>query len=250
MSLPSRRAPGATSDPIETTSDEEAEEFRLFQNSTSREAEQKRHNVYLWLSRVASFIADIFILGLLKFLFFGNRLFNVSNEFYEFVCYERDRLTRSRVYSHCHLNCVLYTCHRGPNSGRKIYRSINNRTEDNCRYFKWIDEVEDASYGTHDEYEEFEAKICKKLYWIIFLIKVFIATVLLDIAIRLWLGGKGSRDLTRVKQNGKKSRLAWKSSYGGKNRDDTCSDRAATDKRGKKNYYRAKIPRWKEEKTE
>ncbi|KAL0914990.1 hypothetical protein M5K25_015385 [Dendrobium thyrsiflorum] len=100
----------------------------------------------------------------------------------------KDRRTRSRVYCHCHLNCVLYTCHRGPYSGRKIYRCINNRTEDDCRYFKWIDEVEDASYGTHDEYEGFEAKICKKLDWIIFLIKVFIATVLLDIAIRLWLG--------------------------------------------------------------
>ncbi|KAH0469608.1 hypothetical protein IEQ34_001166 [Dendrobium chrysotoxum] len=144
----------------------------------------------------------------------------------------RNRHTRSRVYCHCHLNCELFTCRRGPNSGRKFYRCINNRTDDDCRYFKWIDEVEEASYGTYDEYEGFEVKIFKKLEWIIFLIKVFIATVLLDITIHLCFDklSRGSkrqqRYLTWVKQIGKERQLAWKSSSGGiqagKNRDDTC----------------------------
>ncbi|KAI0500895.1 hypothetical protein KFK09_019113 [Dendrobium nobile] len=40
MSLPSRRAPDATSDPTGTTS--EGRKFRFFQNSTSRDAEQQR----------------------------------------------------------------------------------------------------------------------------------------------------------------------------------------------------------------
>ncbi|KAH0459345.1 hypothetical protein IEQ34_012159 [Dendrobium chrysotoxum] len=55
--------------------------------------------------------------------------------------------------------------------------------EDDYWYFKWTDDVEETSYGTPNEIEGFEARMAKKLDFIIFLMKLFIGVVLVDIAI-------------------------------------------------------------------
>ncbi|KAH0466060.1 hypothetical protein IEQ34_006163 [Dendrobium chrysotoxum] len=51
--------------------------------------------------------------------------------------------TRSQdnpIYCHCNMQCQIYTCYKANNRGRKFYRCPRNRSEDDCRYFRWIDE--------------------------------------------------------------------------------------------------------------
>ncbi|KAI0499753.1 hypothetical protein KFK09_017961 [Dendrobium nobile] len=100
----------------------------------------------------------------------------------------RARRNQSLVYCHCHLKCVLFTCHQGPNSGRQFYRCIYNRSDDDCHYFKWVDEEEEPCYVTRYEFNAFDRKTSKKLDRILLMIKVFVAVVLIDVTIRLYFG--------------------------------------------------------------
>ncbi|PKU69782.1 hypothetical protein MA16_Dca019058 [Dendrobium catenatum] len=100
----------------------------------------------------------------------------------------RARQHQSLVYCHCHLKCVLFTCPQGPNSGRQFYRCIYNRSDDDCHYFKWVDEEEEPCYVTCYEFNAFDRKTSKKLDRILLMIKVFVAVVLIDVTIRLYFG--------------------------------------------------------------
>ncbi|KAH0452854.1 hypothetical protein IEQ34_017178 [Dendrobium chrysotoxum] len=46
----------------------------------------------------------------------------------------------SPIYCRCNLQCEIYTCYKTNNHGRKFYRCPRSRSEDDCRYFRWIDE--------------------------------------------------------------------------------------------------------------
>ncbi|PKU85620.1 hypothetical protein MA16_Dca003361 [Dendrobium catenatum] len=85
------------------------------------------------------------------------------------------RRQQSQVYCHCHLKCVLFTCHQGPNSGRQFYRCIYNRSDDDCHYFKWVDEEEEPCYVTYNELNVYKRRNSKKLDHILLMIKVFVA---------------------------------------------------------------------------
>ncbi|KAH0466799.1 hypothetical protein IEQ34_004037 [Dendrobium chrysotoxum] len=67
---------------------------------------------------------------------------------------------------------------------RVLSRCIHNRTDDDCGYFKWADELEDPSYVTHYELNCVETRISKKLDSIVFMMKVFVAVVVINIIIR------------------------------------------------------------------
>ncbi|PKU62221.1 hypothetical protein MA16_Dca011514 [Dendrobium catenatum] len=94
----------------------------------------------------------------------------------------------SKVYCHCHLKCVLFTCHRGHNSGRQFYRCVYNRSEDDCSYFKWVDELEDPSYVTHYELKAYEARNSKNFDSIRLMLKVLLVMVFIDITARVYFG--------------------------------------------------------------
>ncbi|PKU63309.1 hypothetical protein MA16_Dca013353 [Dendrobium catenatum] len=65
----------------------------------------------------------------------------------------------SQVYCHCHLKCVVYTCYRGLNRGKQFYRCIHNRTDDDCNFFKWINELEEPSLDTHYAWRGIDEKV-------------------------------------------------------------------------------------------
>ncbi|KAI0529655.1 hypothetical protein KFK09_002209 [Dendrobium nobile] len=92
------------------------------------------------------------------------------------------------VYCRCHLKCVLYTCYRGPNSGRQFYRCIYNRSEDDCNFFKWVDEQEESSYVTHYKLKASDQRIAEKLNLILLTMKVFAVMIFIDITIRVYFG--------------------------------------------------------------
>ncbi|PKU86774.1 hypothetical protein MA16_Dca020821 [Dendrobium catenatum] len=49
----------------------------------------------------------------------------------------------NRIYWHCNLQCTAYTSHKSHSKGRKFYRCSRNRSEDDCSFFRWCDEVND-----------------------------------------------------------------------------------------------------------
>ncbi|PKU81074.1 hypothetical protein MA16_Dca017449 [Dendrobium catenatum] len=53
------------------------------------------------------------------------------------------RSLNNAIYCHFNLQCQIYTCYKANNRGRKFYRCPRNRSKDDCRYFKWIDEEND-----------------------------------------------------------------------------------------------------------
>ncbi|KAI0524870.1 hypothetical protein KFK09_004260 [Dendrobium nobile] len=102
----------------------------------------------------------------------------------------KSRMQQSKLHCNCHLKCVVFTCHRGPNSGRQFYRCVYNQTEDDCRFFKWVDEEEEEepTYVTLIEFKASDARNSKKLDLILRMMKVFVVMVFIDITVRLYLG--------------------------------------------------------------
>ncbi|KAI0527439.1 hypothetical protein KFK09_003040 [Dendrobium nobile] len=49
------------------------------------------------------------------------------------------------IYCHCNLQCSIYTCYKPNNRGRKFYRCPRKRSEDDCQFFRWVDEQNDLS---------------------------------------------------------------------------------------------------------
>ncbi|KAL0927114.1 hypothetical protein M5K25_001272 [Dendrobium thyrsiflorum] len=98
------------------------------------------------------------------------------------------RLQHSKVYCHCDLKCILFTCRRGPNSGRQFYRCVYNRSEDDCSYFKWADELDEPSYVTHNEFKASDARNSKKLDSILLMMKVLLVMFFIDITVRVYFG--------------------------------------------------------------
>ncbi|PKU85387.1 hypothetical protein MA16_Dca003126 [Dendrobium catenatum] len=44
------------------------------------------------------------------------------------------------IYCHCNMQCSIYTYYKANNRGRKFYRCPRNKSEDDCRFFRWFDE--------------------------------------------------------------------------------------------------------------
>ncbi|PKU81102.1 hypothetical protein MA16_Dca027069 [Dendrobium catenatum] len=56
--------------------------------------------------------------------------------------------TSNRIYCHCNLRCTIYTSNKARSYGRKVYRCSRNRSEDDCNFFRWCDEVNDMPYDS------------------------------------------------------------------------------------------------------
>ncbi|KAL0907561.1 hypothetical protein M5K25_021977 [Dendrobium thyrsiflorum] len=47
----------------------------------------------------------------------------------------------NQIYCHCNLQCTIFTSYQSRSRGRKFYRCSRSRTEGDCHYFRWCDEV-------------------------------------------------------------------------------------------------------------
>ncbi|PKU72867.1 hypothetical protein MA16_Dca013661 [Dendrobium catenatum] len=47
----------------------------------------------------------------------------------------------NQVYCHCNLQCTIYTSYKSRSCGRKFYRCSRNRSEEDCHFFRWCDEL-------------------------------------------------------------------------------------------------------------
>ncbi|PKU72176.1 hypothetical protein MA16_Dca006769 [Dendrobium catenatum] len=69
------------------------------------------------------------------------------------------RNSSNRIYCHCNMQCAVYTSHKSHSEGRKFYRCSRNRSEDDCNFFRWCDEVNDLPYDSDLRCAEELAKI-------------------------------------------------------------------------------------------
>lgn len=97
----------------------------------------------------------------------------------------RDSSPDLKVYCRCNQQCLLYTCQRGENRGRKFYRCPRNCSQDSCDYFKWTDEIDQ----TTAKYQllTYEEKILKELESITFRVRIITKILIINVALLLAL---------------------------------------------------------------
>ncbi|KAI0504919.1 hypothetical protein KFK09_015876 [Dendrobium nobile] len=99
----------------------------------------------------------------------------------------RDTLQDHKIYCRCNQQCLVYTCQRGENRGRKFYRCPRNRSQDNCGYLKWVDETYQTINVTKYQLVAYEEKLTRKLESITFQVRIVIAILIINVALLLVL---------------------------------------------------------------
>lgn len=88
----------------------------------------------------------------------------------------------------------MYTCQSGKNHERQFYWCPRNRSKKDCKYFKWVDELNDTTidmaYGESLAFQEMVNKNFEELKYLIkVLIAVDVSIVIILLVLLIWLGG-------------------------------------------------------------